>query len=649
MRISEVIAFRMNGGAGLSAFLDGDHVWPAAPLEATGGHVWNINGYRVHAFYASGTFEVTSIPEGASDQVEYLIVGGGGSGGQGGGGAGGGGGGGGVLTGTTTVTATTFPVVVGAGGAVNNQTGNTRGYPGGNSSFAGLTALGGGGGGRVIAGGAGSSGGGGGPGQAGGAGTVGQGYDGTAGVSTGSSPNRTFAGGGGGGASSAAGTANVAVSGGDGGAEVISTITGRAIGYAGGGGGASGRDASGAEIDGGAAGGTSGARGARSHTALPASAYRGGGGGGGGFNAATGSAGAAGGSGVVVIRYPHTAAPSDYIEPDQPSGWESLNSVLRVSNETTIIQYASTARRYVFTPYGCVASDGSLLLAYRSGTAHHSAGRTEIIRGQHRPYLWETPAWANTPHVTIDPPSGYDDVRDAKLLTLPNGNILIAYCVQDSLNLDDSHARVRISTDNGETFGAEIDPNDDVPAWTGKLVPQGPEVRDDGSILLPVWGTVTPAASTDTMAIWRSTDGGSTWAHYADLGAGQEPELVRGDSASEWLLFFRGGAKRSTDDGATWATLTTTLTVNNWVKPVRSPLTGNLLACIRNGVGGPPAVVMSTDDGATWSSPLASDSGSGVQLGAYIFTDSSGGHKLIHAVEPGGTAVKSSLLQELTP
>lgn len=648
MRLDQAVALRVGATDAVRAILNGEVVWESVvPIVATGGSVFDINGYRVHAFYASGTFEVTSIPEGASDQVEYLIVGGGGSGGQGGGGAGGGGGGGGVRTGTVALTVGSYSIVVGAGGAAHSTT-TTRGNAGGSSSFAGVTAAGGGAGARTTSGGAGSSGGGGGPGQAGGAGTVGQGYDGTAGVLTGSSPNRTFTGGGGGGASSAAGTANVAVSGGDGGAEVISTITGRAIGYGGGGGGASGRDASGVEVNGGA-GSTSGGNGGRSRTGLTGSPYRGGGGGGGGFNAGTAAAGQAGGSGVVIVRYPHPDPLGAYVEPTQPAGWESASADLRVSNQTVIAEYGDPNQDYVIGPYGCVADDGSLLLGYRTGVAHNfGPGRVAIIRGYHRPYAWETPHWSPQPHALIEPPAGYDDAGDPKLCTLPNGNVLIAYHIQISATLE-THARVRISTDNGATFGAAINPNDGVPTWTGKLVPGGPEVRDDGSIIMPVWGRTEPGASVDTMALWRSTDGGETWSQLAALGAGQEPELVRGDSASEWLVFFRGGAKRSTDDGATWATLTTTLTVNNWVKPVRSPLTGNLLACIRNGVGGPPAVVMSTDDGATWSPPLASESGSGVQLGAYIFTDSSGSHTLIHAVEPSVTAVKCSLLQELTP
>jgi len=45
------------------------------PLEATGGTVTDIDGYRVHTFTSSGTFAITS----GSGDVEYLVIAGGGA------------------------------------------------------------------------------------------------------------------------------------------------------------------------------------------------------------------------------------------------------------------------------------------------------------------------------------------------------------------------------------------------------------------------------------------------------------------------------------------------------------------------------------------------------------------------------------------
>lgn len=137
----------------------GPRLQPA--FSATGGTITTSGAYTIHTFTVdqvaagNGSFVVTG-----SKSVEYLIVGGGGSGGAAApwGGYGrtgaGGGGGGGVLTGTTTVTSQTYSIVVGAGGAApsfdNSGVGNAslgvNGESGGNSSFAGFTAIGGGGG-----------------------------------------------------------------------------------------------------------------------------------------------------------------------------------------------------------------------------------------------------------------------------------------------------------------------------------------------------------------------------------------------------------------------------------------------------------------------------------------------------------------------
>ena len=92
-------------------------------------------------FLAGGTFETPS-----ALTVEYLVVAGGGGGGSG---DGAGGGAGGLLTGSQALGAAAYPVVVGGGGA-GAGTGElgTTSANGSDSTFAGLTAIGGGRGGQ---------------------------------------------------------------------------------------------------------------------------------------------------------------------------------------------------------------------------------------------------------------------------------------------------------------------------------------------------------------------------------------------------------------------------------------------------------------------------------------------------------------------
>lgn len=261
----------------------------------------DIDGYRIHTFTGSGTFNVVE-----SGEVEYLIVAGGG------GGAGiiaGGGGAGGVLQGTTRVLPQSYAVTVGGGGLGGLGWDNDPQYgsKGSNSSFGDLVAFGGGGGGGHRSGQTtadtfnGGSGGGQGryDGDAftgGGQGFPGQGHHGGKGSGD--------TGGGGGGAAEPGRQAFGAIhtewdgKGGDG---ISSTITGDQQ-YYGGGGGSGSRSSEPHAGRGGLGGGGNGTR--TTSKAEDGQANTGGGGGGAGYDtSSTSRLGGTGGSGIVVIRY----------------------------------------------------------------------------------------------------------------------------------------------------------------------------------------------------------------------------------------------------------------------------------------------------------------------------------------------------------
>ena len=257
---------------------------------ASGGEVTEIGGYYIHTFKGNGTFTPT-VPL----SVEYLVVAGGGGGGynvnyqEGAGG----GGGGGVLTGATSVSVQNYSVVVGGGGL-----GGTSASNGENSTFAGLTAIGGGRGGRAGDGiNNGGANGGSGGGMAGfygptGSGTSGQGFAG----GDSSSSGRGAGGGGAGGVGIGGATS------GNGGVGILSSISGAATYYAGGGGGGGYYISPTAAGSGGLGGGASGANN-NSSTSTPGTANTGGGGGGAGGGGSGTRTGSAGGSGIVIIRY----------------------------------------------------------------------------------------------------------------------------------------------------------------------------------------------------------------------------------------------------------------------------------------------------------------------------------------------------------
>lgn len=162
-------------------------------------------------------------------QIEYLMVAGGGSGARdflsatnaGGGGAGG------LISGSATLAlATGYPIVIGI--RANRRTTNGNGFQGGNTTFNGLTAIGGGLGGGTN-GGDGGSGGGGGT-SIGGAGTSGQGYAGGT-----SDPSWTAGAGGGGAAGVGESVTGGVAPRGSGGLGATSSISGTSVYYSAGG------------------------------------------------------------------------------------------------------------------------------------------------------------------------------------------------------------------------------------------------------------------------------------------------------------------------------------------------------------------------------------------------------------------------------
>jgi hypothetical protein len=261
--------------------------------------IWNTSDI-MQALQAS-TWPLNNIP------MEYLVLAGGGAGAAGNSGnvGNGGGGAGGLLTNTINIipaNAYTFTVGAGATGTVAGL-GNVASN-GSNSVISGtgittITALGGGSamGYRATASSSNSGGSGGGGSYntvTAGSGTAGpprQGYNGGAGINSG-----TYAGGGGGGAGGAGVAGSVS---GNGGIGAQSSITGTATYYGGGGGGGA---LSGTAPTGGSGGGGAGGLAA---AGVAGTANLGGGGGGAANVLATG---ANGGSGVIIIAYPSSYA-----------------------------------------------------------------------------------------------------------------------------------------------------------------------------------------------------------------------------------------------------------------------------------------------------------------------------------------------------
>jgi hypothetical protein len=121
----------------------------AANIVASGGVETSISGYKIHTFNNSGTFTLSSAPGGSTFDILMVAGGGGGGTGNGNNSAHPAGGAGGLIYRTgQSLTAGTYPIVVGVGGAgaPTGLANATYAGQGGDTTFNGLTALGGGGG-----------------------------------------------------------------------------------------------------------------------------------------------------------------------------------------------------------------------------------------------------------------------------------------------------------------------------------------------------------------------------------------------------------------------------------------------------------------------------------------------------------------------
>jgi hypothetical protein len=99
------------------------------------------------------------------------------------------------------------------------------------------------------------------------------------------------------------------------------------------------------------------------------------------------------------------------------------------------------------------------------------------------------------------------------------------------------------------------------------------------------------SGGTGKPGIYRTTNGGGSWARVSELGGGAEP-LLHSDGSLYWSTRDSAGMVRSTDNGASWVVVTGPDTVY--------PITPVELPDGRIAMRGPLGVVVSADQGKSW-------------------------------------------------
>lgn len=214
-------------------------------------------------------------------------------------------------------------------------------------------------------------------------------------------------------------------------------------------------------------------------------------------------------------------------------------------------------------PAICQCHNGDLLVIYRGDVSAHVVTADANIC-----YQRSTTYGATWGAETILSTAGSGrDLRDCGLLRLKTPNYILATYTDVLAPNHDTNNRIstRLSTDDGASWNAAVNVT-----WSGQgndraVVTCSPIQLPTGRILLPV--RVRDLSEThDNSEIYYSDDNGSTWAHLARAGDGDnagrqlaEPSLVQMPSGALLCLMRDGGAEAtyystSTDGGSTWTT-----------------------------------------------------------------------------------------------
>jgi sialidase-1 len=274
------------------------------------------------------------------------------------------------------------------------------------------------------------------------------------------------------------------------------------------------------------------------------------------------------------------------------------------------------AGAYEAFPDLCRTKTGELLCVFYAGYGHVSVpnerlpkgARIALCRSRDDGKTW-SPA-----ETVVDTPI---DDRDASIIALPSGDLLVTFMTYDPKRKSGTHQVYSVrSANNGRTWSQPIPLP--TPFTQLEAITSPPRLMPDGTLLLTPYGNHTgDPRRYKYAAVLASRDEGRTWTTRAELKSPDhvllEPDLVHLPD-KRLLLMMRPTMtwSESTDNGHTWAA----------PKPVGIPgdcpyllLTSrNLLLCgIRHRPTHSTCVLTSTDFGRTWSKPITIDS----VLGAY--------------------------------
>lgn len=274
------------------------------------------------------------------------------------------------------------------------------------------------------------------------------------------------------------------------------------------------------------------------------------------------------------------------------------------------------AGAYEAFPDVCRTAKGELLCVFYAGYGHVSDPRPDLPKGARIALCRSSDdgrTWSAA-EVVVDTPI---DDRDASIVALPNGDLLITFMTYDSKRVAGTHQVFTVrSTDDGRTW-SEPEPTPS-PFTQLEAISTPPRIMPDGRLVMTPYGNHTgDPRKYKHAALIESRDNGRTWSTVTEIKSARhlllEPDLVALPD-NRLLLLARPlmVSTESTDNGRTWS------------DPKELGIEGDcpyllltskkvLLCGIRHRPTKSTGVIYSADFGKTWKGPVVLDK----VIGAY--------------------------------
>lgn len=267
---------------------------------------------------------------------------------------------------------------------------------------------------------------------------------------------------------------------------------------------------------------------------------------------------------------------------------------------------------YLAFPGVTRAANGDVLVVYSRLPDHHDTTHVGTVEQKRSTDGGVTFGAATT--VVAAPTPGTIGASGGPIKAIANGNVLLGYETRDGNDtLDGRKTFLKTSTDHGATYGAGVQIT--THGFTTYVVPSAPIVQLANGDLL--WAFYGKSGSTFAVKILRSTDNGASWAVLSTVASSDvqiwtEPTLVQFAGSNDLMVLLREESgsgiyrSRSTDSGATWTT--PVLAFAGRTHPITVELNnGALLYVSRANPNGGTVYRVSLDDGDTWTDEINVD------------------------------------------